>query len=205
MCLYAAAQSVAPAPGTTLYDLLQLEPNTIRTLPKLPRVGAWGLTIGLPHTGDDSFGVQITDKTQVIVYPTTTLLTPKAGTIEFSVKMTAAYTAAAPQTRVLLDTIPVAGAARQQLILQGTKLTLAWTDCRQSDEDARRDGQLGGALHSQAHAGVGRRRRDAAWSTAFHKAKSTRRNRPHANRSVSCWATAATWLTPPTWRWAACA
>jgi len=122
------APPAAPAAGTTLLDLLQLQGDAIRTLPRLPRVGAWGLAPGSPVSGEGNFGIQIDKPGQAVIYPTTTLLSPTAGTIEFSVKLPANYDPANAQPRTLLDTLPAAGASRIQLVLAGGKLTLTWID-----------------------------------------------------------------------------
>jgi len=118
----------APAPGTTLVDPLQLQGDAIRTLPRLPQVGAWGLVSGVPATGDGNFGIQIDTPRQAVIYPTTTLLSPAAGTIEFSVKLPPAYDPANAQPRALLDSWPATGTSRIQVVLTGNKLTLNWTD-----------------------------------------------------------------------------
>ncbi|MHB0936998.1 MAG: tetratricopeptide repeat protein [Armatimonadota bacterium] len=118
----------APAPGTTLVDLLQLQGDAIRTLPRLPRVGAWGLVPGTPVAGEGNFGIQIDKPRQAVIYPTTTLLLPAAGTIEFSVKLPANHDAANAQPRVLLDSWPATGNSRIQVVLAANKLALHWTD-----------------------------------------------------------------------------
>ena len=82
-----------PAAGTTVYDLLQLQSDAIRILPKLPRVGAWGLAPGAPKSGEGNFGILIAKPGQAVIYPTIMLLSPSAGTIEFSVKLPALATA----------------------------------------------------------------------------------------------------------------
>jgi TolA-binding protein len=122
------APAAAPAAGTSLFDPLQLHEGTIRTLPRLPRVGAWGLVPGSPAVGEGNFGIQIDKPGQAVIYPTTTLLSPATGTIEFSVKLPADYDPGNAQPRTLLDTWPATGASRIQLVLAGTKLTLTWTD-----------------------------------------------------------------------------
>jgi len=118
----------AQAAGTSLFDPLQLQDGAIRTLPRLPRVGAWGLAPGSPAAGEGNFGILIDKPGQAVIYPATSLLAPAAGTIEFSVKLPADYDAGDARPRALLDTLAATGASRIQLVLAGTKLTLTWTD-----------------------------------------------------------------------------
>lgn len=117
-----------PAAGTTLVDTLQLQGDAIRTLPRVPRVGAWGLVTGAPVSGEGNFGIQIDQQRQAVIYPTTTLLVPTEGTIEFSVKLPADYDPANVQPRPLLDSWPARGTSRIQVTLTGDKLALTWTD-----------------------------------------------------------------------------
>ncbi|MHB9024381.1 MAG: tetratricopeptide repeat protein [Armatimonadota bacterium] len=125
-----AQAPVTPTPpvgGTTLVDPLQLQNGDIRTLPRIPRVGAWGILLGRPETSAQGRGVLIEKPGQVIVYPTTELLSGPTGTIEFSVLVSAA-TAADTPARTLLDSWSVSGPARFLLTLQGNKLQLALTN-----------------------------------------------------------------------------
>lgn len=116
-----------PAPGaTTLIDRLQPATGELRTLPRLPRVGAWGLLLGKPDNGVQGAGVQIDKPGQAVVYPTTELLAGPVGTIQFSVTPNAAVDAGV--NRVLLDSWSWTGPSRIMLALQGAKLTLTFTD-----------------------------------------------------------------------------
>lgn len=127
----AAKPVAAPTPpvaGTTLIDHLQLLNGEIRTLPKLPRVGAWSLVLGRPELSAEGVGVQLDKPGQAIIYPTVGLLAGPVGTIEFSVLVSTALDAADTQQRVLLDSWAVGGPSRILLSLTGTKLTLALTD-----------------------------------------------------------------------------
>lgn len=122
-----AAAPEKPAGGTTLIDTLRVQGNDLRTFPRMPRVGSWGLLLGRPDGGPQGAGVQIDKPGQAVAYPTTELLGGPAGTIEFSVLATTP-TAADKTGRVLLDSWPAAGNSRWQLALQGTKLVLTMTD-----------------------------------------------------------------------------
>lgn len=115
-----------PQRGTTLIDRLQPQPGDIRTQPKAPRVGAWGLLIGKPEPSAQGAGIQIDKAGQAVVYPTTELLSGATGSIEFSVLATPGADAAA--NRVLLDSWPVDGNSRLMIALVGTKLTLTYWD-----------------------------------------------------------------------------
>ena len=126
------ADNVVPAPpppDTTLRDLLQAN-NDIRTIPQLPQVGAWSLVLGNPSISGEGVGIVIDKPGQAVIYPTTGLLLPKMGTIEFSLTPTAPSDAANAKPRVLLDSWANGGNARWKLVLQGTKLTLSLTDDR---------------------------------------------------------------------------
>ena len=121
----APAAPAGPPRGTTLTDRLQAQPGDIRTLPKVPRVGSWGLLLGRLEGNEQGAGVQIEKVGQAIVYPTIELLSGSAGTIEFSVIPGAADAAA---NRVLLDSWAIDGPSRFMLSLLGGKLTLTFTD-----------------------------------------------------------------------------
>ncbi|HEY3417612.1 MAG TPA: hypothetical protein VGM23_12075, partial [Armatimonadota bacterium] len=123
----APAVPALPVGGTTLVDPLQLQNGDIRTLPRIPRVGAWGILLGRPEASDQGRGVLIDKPGRAIVYPTTELLSGSVGTIEFSVLVSAATAADAP-LRTLLDSWAAAGPGRFLLTLQGNKLRLALTD-----------------------------------------------------------------------------
>jgi TolA-binding protein len=125
-----AQQPAAPAPtgGNTLIDPLQLPAGEVRTLPKVPRVGAWSVLLGRPQTSALGRGVQVDKPGQAIFYPTLDLLAAGAGTIEFQFYAIEPSAAGATEPRVLLDTWPVAGPSRFLLTLLGDKLTLAYTD-----------------------------------------------------------------------------
>ena len=118
---------VVPPPGTTLVDRLDLQTGELRTFPRVPHVGAWGLLVGLPTPGPDSAGIEVDKPGQALVYPTADLLSGPMGTIEFSVVATTPV--GADQTlRQLLDSWPVAGNARWQVTLTGNKIELALTN-----------------------------------------------------------------------------
>jgi len=118
-----------PPPGTSLRDPLQGN-NDIRTLPLMPQVGAWSLVLGNPSISGEGVGIVIDKPGQAIIYPTTGLLTPQVGTIEFSVTPSIATDPNNLKSRVLLDSWAANGSARWRLILQGTKLTLSMTNDR---------------------------------------------------------------------------
>ena len=124
-----ATKATAPAAigRTTVVDRLQVQlAGDVRTVPKLPRAGVWGLLIGQPPSSAEGAGIQIDAAGQAILYPTTELLSATAGTIEFSVVPTGDVPADA--NRVLLDSWAISGAQRFLVSLQGSKLTLAYTD-----------------------------------------------------------------------------
>jgi len=137
-CIYSWAQvgrgpavNVAPAipvAGTTLLDHLKLLSGEIRTLPTLPRVGAWSLVIGQPEGSTMGAGIEIDKPGQAVIYPTAGLLTGPVGTIDFSVSLPVALDAANTTVRVLLDSWPTGGPARFKLTLTGAKLALTLTD-----------------------------------------------------------------------------
>jgi len=122
------AAPAQPVAGTTLVDNLQLVSGEIRTLPKIPRVGAWSLVLGRPETSTEGVGIQIDTKGQAVIYPTITLLSGPVGTIDFSVLVTTAIDTADAQPRYLLDSWPMDGPAHIWLTLTGTKLSLGLTD-----------------------------------------------------------------------------
>ena len=122
------AAPAIPVAGTTLIDHLKLLGGEIRTLPTVPRVGAWSLVIGQPESSTEGAGIEIDKAGQAVIYPTTGLLTGPVGTIDFSVLPLAALDPADTKTRVLLDSWPTGGPARYLLTLTGAKLTLALTD-----------------------------------------------------------------------------
>lgn len=116
-----------PAGGTTLYDTLKLPADSVRTFPTLPKVGAWGLTIGKATPNPDGgVGILFDDPSEGLVYPTTELLTGPVGTIGFTLIMTTALDDGGAQ-RVLLDSAAAGGNARIFLALSGKKLSLAMT------------------------------------------------------------------------------
>lgn len=121
------ATVVVPVGRTTVVDRLQVQlAGDVRTTPKLPRAGVWGLLVGQPESSVEGAGIQIDKVEQGIAYPTIELLSGAAGTVEFSVVPTGDV--AADVNRVLLDSWPLEGAQRFLLSLQGSKLTLAYTD-----------------------------------------------------------------------------
>lgn len=129
--LEAHAQAPAGAPGaaqeltrggTSLVDVLQFQTGEVRSRPRLPRTGAWGIRVGQPEPSAQGAGVVLEKVGQAVIYPTTGLLRGQAGTIEFSVLVNAS-----DGKRVLLDSWPAAGNVRIQLSLEGTKITLAFT------------------------------------------------------------------------------
>lgn len=117
-----------PPAGTKLVDPLQLETGAIRTLPKIPREGIWGIVLGNPQSGSDASGILIDQANEAVVYPTVEMLTGPMGTIQFSVITTDEVIPADAPPRQLLDSWPIAGPSRLQIVLVGNKLTLTLTD-----------------------------------------------------------------------------
>ena len=122
----AAATAPLPAGVTTVVDLLQLTAvGDIRTVPRVPAVGAWGVVIGRAPANAVGHGIQVDAPKQAVVYPTIELLRPESGTIEFSVLATAGADVNA--VRTLLDSMPVGGPSRFLLNLLGNKLSFSYT------------------------------------------------------------------------------
>ena len=129
--------ATVPQLGTVLRDPLQI--STIRTMPQMPIVGAWGLVLGSPTISKEGVGIDIQKVGQAIAYPTIGLLAAPQGTIEFVVACPDNLDANNPKARVLLDSWAITGSARLRLTLQGNRLALAETDDRNQTRNAERN------------------------------------------------------------------
>lgn len=138
------AQAPTPTGGTKVYDPLKLQGDELRTIPQLPRIGAWSMLFGNPRTSTRALGIVFDQPGDAAVYPTTDFLAGATGTIEFRVITEAPLDAADTTQHVLLDSWPNGGQSRFVLSLTGTTLSLVYTNDRNQPQKIEKSVNLAG-------------------------------------------------------------